>query len=154
MGGDSMVSASDPQGGEGLPLIWCRDCGMRQVVRRISQKPWSAGQVFYCCPKYKRDGSGCLFWYWEEDYADVVAGKIPGDVKGSQAGGGQENRGNVSGLVVQGESSMMGVGGMMNKEAELVGIGKQLVILVKVICRVAMCMLFVLILILLVVLVK
>ncbi|CAN6286842.1 unnamed protein product [Urochloa humidicola] len=154
MGGDSSASASDPQGADGLPLIWCTECGMRQVVRRVSQQPWSVGQVFYCCPKYKRDGSGCPFWYWEEDYVDVVAGKIPSHGKGSRARSGKGNRDNVSRGIVQGESSMMGVVGMMNKEAELVGIGKELVSLVKVICVTAICMLFVLILIVVVLLVK
>ena len=51
--GDSSAFTSDPQGAEGVPLIWCTECKSRQVVWHVSQKPWSAGQVFYCCPKYK-----------------------------------------------------------------------------------------------------
>lgn len=53
MGGDSSASALDPQAANDVPLIWCTDCGTSRVVRRISQKPWSLGQVFYCCPKHK-----------------------------------------------------------------------------------------------------
>ncbi|KAJ1283409.1 hypothetical protein BS78_03G126200 [Paspalum vaginatum] len=51
-----------------LSLIVCKDCGVRMVVRRVSGQPWSKGNVFYCCPDHKRDGSGCPFFRWEKVY--------------------------------------------------------------------------------------
>ncbi|EES09693.1 hypothetical protein BDA96_05G122000 [Sorghum bicolor] len=51
-----------------LPLIQCTKCHKAVVLRLVSKKEWSIGQVFYCCPYYKRDGTGCQFWFWEDDY--------------------------------------------------------------------------------------
>jgi len=168
MRGDSSGSASDPQGAEGLPLIWCTDCKSRQVVRRVSQKPWSADQVFYCCPKYKRDGTGCPFWHWEDDYADLLVGKRAGIEagKGTLVGGHEGNKSNAGRSMVQGEVGlsgrtmvegelgMSGAAGMMNREYEIVAMCKEIVSLVKAITLVSVCIVFVLMLNLIVQLVK
>ena len=53
MTGGSGSPGPDPVSADGLPLIICTDCGLRRVVRRKSQQPWSAGQIFYCCPLHK-----------------------------------------------------------------------------------------------------
>ncbi|CAN6319965.1 unnamed protein product [Urochloa humidicola] len=140
MGGDSSASASNPPGLGDIPLIWCTECGSGQVLRRISRKPWSAGQVFYCCTKYKQDGTGCSFWYWEDDYLDKL---------GRQ---GSENR--VRTARMQGDWSNSRKGMVVNKDVDLVGIVKELVTFVKAICLLLLCILFVLVLILVVQLIK
>ena len=84
----------------------------------------------------------------------MVAGTLPPPVKGSRVVAGLENRFNVGRKMVQGDSSMTAALGMQNKEAQLVGIGKELVTLVKAIGVVALFMLFALLLILVVLLVK
>ncbi|KAK8455472.1 hypothetical protein SEVIR_4G120000v4 [Setaria viridis] len=150
MGGDSSASASDPQG---LPLIWCTECGMRQVVRRISQKTWSLGRVFYLCTRYKCDGAGCPFWFWEEEYVDMLVGK-----RGN--GDGQGSRSNVGRAIAQEDYYMkseatIGVGhGVVNKEAEFVGLMKEAVVLMKAIFISSVCILFVMLLSLFVQLMK
>ncbi|CAL4985039.1 unnamed protein product [Urochloa decumbens] len=140
MGGDSSASASNLQGVGDIPLIWCTECGSGQVLRRISRKPWSQGQVFYCCPKYKQDGTGCSFWYWEGDYLDKLA-----HTGGRQGSGNRVRIGRQ-----QGDWSNSGKGMVVNKDADLVGIVKELVSYVKGICLLLLGILFVLVLILLV----
>jgi len=49
----STASASNPLTSNGIPLIICTDCNRRRVVRRVSTKPWSKGEVFFCCPTHK-----------------------------------------------------------------------------------------------------
>ncbi|CAN6299255.1 unnamed protein product [Urochloa humidicola] len=66
------ASASNQGTLEGLPLITCSECGRAQVVRRKSKQEWSLGEVFYCCPFHKRDGTGCPFWFWEQDYKNML----------------------------------------------------------------------------------
>jgi len=53
MVGGSISLAPNPLSADGLPLIICIECGLRMVVRHRSQQPWSAGQIFYCCPLHK-----------------------------------------------------------------------------------------------------
>ncbi|CAL5046927.1 unnamed protein product [Urochloa decumbens] len=161
MGGDSSGSASDPQGGGGLPIIWCTDCGRSQVLRCVSQRPWSFGHAFYCCPFYKRDGSGCPFWHWEEEYVKIVAtvGRNVGQECDVGRGAGTRNRFG-RGMVAAGggDWSMHGKdlieGGDWNREAELVSIGKEVVRYLKAICLLCVCALFVLFLILIVQIMK
>ncbi|KAG2622918.1 hypothetical protein PVAP13_3KG018400 [Panicum virgatum] len=83
MARESSASASEQWGADELPLILCTDCGLRQVVRRRSKQEWSFGKVFYCCPLHKCDGSGCPFWFWEEDY--VVKLRSLGLLKGGSS---------------------------------------------------------------------
>ena len=49
----STASASNPLTSDGIPLIICTDYNRRRVVRRVSTKPWSKGEVFLCCPTHK-----------------------------------------------------------------------------------------------------
>ncbi|CAN6347152.1 unnamed protein product [Urochloa humidicola] len=72
MAGEWSAASSNQGGADGLPLITCTDCGRVQVVRRKSKQEWSLGEVFYCCPIHKRNGTGCPFWYWEEDYRSLL----------------------------------------------------------------------------------
>jgi hypothetical protein len=44
-----------------LPLITCIECRRFNVVRRVSKQPWSAGEVFYCCPAHKVKSIFLLF---------------------------------------------------------------------------------------------
>ncbi|KAM3384341.1 hypothetical protein ACQJBY_008790 [Aegilops geniculata] len=54
--------------GEPLPIIKCDHC-WRLVVRYVSSMPKHPGWVFFKCEK---DGDGCKFWYWEEEYTDLL----------------------------------------------------------------------------------
>ncbi|SPT20006.1 unnamed protein product [Triticum aestivum] len=54
--------------GAPLPLIKCDHCS-RMVVRRVSTTPEHPGWVFIKC---LNDGNGCKFWYWEEEYIDIL----------------------------------------------------------------------------------
>ena len=49
----STASASNPLTSDGMPLIICTDCNRRRVVCWVSMKPWSKGEVFFCCPTHK-----------------------------------------------------------------------------------------------------
>ncbi|CAO2181742.1 unnamed protein product, partial [Urochloa humidicola] len=51
-----------------LPLIVCTDCKCRTVLALKAKTEANYGKYFYMCPAHKRDGTGCPFWYWEEDY--------------------------------------------------------------------------------------
>ncbi|CAO2176330.1 unnamed protein product [Urochloa humidicola] len=161
MGGDdSSGSTLDPQGGRGLPLIRCTDYGRSTVLRRISQKPWSLGHVFYCCPFYKRDGTGCPFWYWEEQYVDVVATieSLSTEKFAVGQGKGTRNRFGRGAMVERGDGSMRGKAVMQgedgNKEDEVVCIWKEVVRVLKAIFLLCGCLLFVMLLILIVVVMK
>lgn len=85
-----------------------------------------------------------------------MAGRTGGSEqgKGTLVGGLQGNRSNACRSMVEGEHSMSGVVGMINREAELVGICKEIVSLVKAVFIVYVLILFVATLILIVQLVK
>ncbi|XBI08892.1 hypothetical protein VPH35_136561 [Triticum aestivum] len=51
-----------------LPLIKCDGC-LRQVLRHVSTMPQHPGGVFIKCEK---DKDGCKFWFWEEEYIDLL----------------------------------------------------------------------------------
>ncbi|CAL4965699.1 unnamed protein product [Urochloa decumbens] len=57
-----------------LPLIACTDCKTRTVLELETKtdENGNRGRIFYKCPNRKRDGTGCGFWYWEEDYVDFL----------------------------------------------------------------------------------
>ncbi|CAO2146161.1 unnamed protein product [Urochloa humidicola] len=38
-----------------------------------SDENGNQGRIFYKCPTRKHDGTGCRFWYWEEEYVEVLA---------------------------------------------------------------------------------
>ncbi|KAF7007583.1 hypothetical protein CFC21_022511 [Triticum aestivum] len=54
--------------GEPLPIIKCDHC-WRLVVRHVSSMPKHPRWVYFKCEK---DGDGCKFWYWEEEYIDLL----------------------------------------------------------------------------------
>ncbi|KAI4971782.1 hypothetical protein ZWY2020_002696 [Hordeum vulgare] len=55
--------------GAPLTLIKCDDCPSKVQVR-MSTVPEHPGWVFIKCPN---DGeNGCDFWYWEEEYIDIL----------------------------------------------------------------------------------
>ncbi|CAL5058799.1 unnamed protein product [Urochloa decumbens] len=140
---ESSGSASNRQFPNGLPLIWCTECKQRRIVKRTSKQEWSLGQIFYCCPNYKVYGTGCPFWFWEEEYLKVLQTKGVA-VRALQADG---SRMEVAGTKQQGVESRRQEGVEFNgivsvKEArELAAIGKEVVSLLKGICFVGVCML-------------
>ncbi|XBI85091.1 hypothetical protein VPH35_093287 [Triticum aestivum] len=63
--------------GAPLPLIKC-DHIPKKVVRRVSTTPEHPGWVFIKC---LNDGNGCKFWYWEEEYIDILIERNLVDVR-------------------------------------------------------------------------
>jgi hypothetical protein len=57
MAGESSASALDLRGASDLLLIQCTECHWAIVLRLVSKKEWSRGDVFYCYPFYKVSGS-------------------------------------------------------------------------------------------------
>ncbi|CAN6355819.1 unnamed protein product [Urochloa humidicola] len=149
MVGSSSAAESNPVSADGLPLIMCTECGMRRVVRRTSQQTWSLGQIFYCCPRHKRDGSGCPFWYWKDEYISFLARR------GRHVASEGVNNGVRSMQVA--ESSMDGTDSRMKgeiglsgtvsvkSESELLAICKEVVMFLKALCFLCVCMVFLMI---------
>ncbi|CAO2163325.1 unnamed protein product [Urochloa humidicola] len=146
MGDGLSVSASNHQGTGGISLIWCTKCGGEKVLKRTSRKEWSLGEVFYCCPNYKRDGTDCSFWFWEEDYIKEVE-------KEAEKNGVHGARPTADEVKIQADAgtSMMQAGsgckcvGLVNEQKELVAIGKEIVSVLRAICFVCVCMLLVMV---------
>ncbi|XBI22903.1 hypothetical protein VPH35_063863 [Triticum aestivum] len=63
--------------GASLPLIKC-DHFPKKVVRRVSTTPEHPRWVFIKC---LNDGHGCKFWYWEEEYIDILIERNLVDVR-------------------------------------------------------------------------
>jgi hypothetical protein len=86
-----------------------------------------------------RDGTGCPFWYWENDYIKKI-----GENGTNDAPVGDE-------LMMQGGESMKQSGdgcnciALVNEARKLLGIGKELVSVLKGICMVGVCMLVVMV---------
>lgn len=85
---------------------------------------------------------------------DLLQGEDVGHGKGTRFDDRQGNTDNMSGAMMQAKSSMKGAATMMNKDPELVAIGKELVSLLNAIFIVSVCIFFVLMVILIVTLVK
>ncbi|CAL5052823.1 unnamed protein product [Urochloa decumbens] len=141
MARESQSSASNPQGAA-IPLIQCTECGQAKILRRTSRREWSYGRVFYCCPFYKQDGTGCPFWFWEDAYLKKLE-KIPGD--GSGAGANPR-----MGMVAEASRMVMGP----EETSELIKVGKEVVTWLKGLFFVCVCMLIVMVLDLLIHLIK
>ncbi|CAL4886374.1 unnamed protein product [Urochloa decumbens] len=148
MAGESSASGGNRRCGNGVPLIWCNECGQKRIVQRRSGKQWSLGEIFYVCPNYKRDGSGCPFWYWEEEYMKLLekearARLASGDLRMEAV----DSR-------IQGAEGRMEAGfghnaiSLEKEGSQLIKIGKEVVNMLKAICCVCVCMLFVMVLIL------
>ncbi|CAN6270309.1 unnamed protein product [Urochloa humidicola] len=74
MAAASSSSAASRRKRPDLPLIACTDCKTRIVLELETKtdENGNRGRIFYKCPNRKRDGTGCGFWYWEEDYVDFL----------------------------------------------------------------------------------
>ncbi|CAN6233675.1 unnamed protein product [Urochloa humidicola] len=159
---ESSGSASNREFPDGLPLIWCTDCGRRKIVKRASKQEWSMGQIFYCFPNYKRDGTGCPFWFWEEEYVKVLQNKgvaIPAQVADlTMPVANPRPEGAIprhEGVESRRQEGVVFTGTVSMKEGnDLVAIGKEILSVVKGICFVCVWLLFVMLGILLVLLFK
>ncbi|CAO2186352.1 unnamed protein product [Urochloa humidicola] len=146
MAAESIATGSNRRIGGGLPLIWCDECCQRRVVKRRSGKEWSLGEIFYVCPNYKRDGSGCPFWYWEEEYMKLLekkglAGTAFGDLR-MQAGDSriQGDEGRIEGDEGRKEAGVGHNAISSQKEvSQLKKIGKEILNMLKAICFVCVC---------------
>ncbi|CAN6164103.1 unnamed protein product [Urochloa humidicola] len=164
MARESHSSASNREGADAIPLIWCSDCARAKVLRRTSRRQWSYGRIFYCCPFYKQDGTGCPFWYWEEDYVKKIE-TIPIDGMGVGAnsrmvmGGASKIAAEASRMAAEAEASRMAAETstmVMGAEqvSKLIRVGNEAVSLLKGLLFVGVCMLIVMVLDLLVHLIR
>ncbi|CAN6342688.1 unnamed protein product [Urochloa humidicola] len=139
---ESSGSASNRKFPNGLPLIWCTKCGARRIVKRTSKQEWSLGQIFYCCPNYKRDGTDCPFWFWEEEYVKVLQNNrvpVPTQAEDLRMQVGVQRQPCVESRRQEGAEV---TGTVSKKEAnELVPILKEILSVLKGICFVGVCML-------------
>ncbi|KAL6639321.1 hypothetical protein ACP70R_023051 [Stipagrostis hirtigluma subsp. patula] len=101
--------------------------------------PWSFGQIFYTCPSHKKDGSGCSFWFWEEEYMrylEQMEQKNPGSV--SRELGVEDKAQDRGGSA----SSMLGIA------LALLSVGREIACLLKAIVVVCVLVVFVLVMLL------
>ncbi|KAL6614737.1 hypothetical protein ACP70R_037007 [Stipagrostis hirtigluma subsp. patula] len=160
MAWDVGSSSTNRRGGSSnLPLVTCPDCKWRQVVELTATTDWNYGRIFNTCPNHKRDGSGCEFWFWEDDYVKYLqaAGKIGrgGEgVKEARTGTGgqkpvretkpavtmvdQRNRR----FVDEEEALKERFSALVGIAVAMVGVGKEIVWLLKAILGVCVLMLF------------
>ncbi|KAJ1269769.1 hypothetical protein BS78_06G002400 [Paspalum vaginatum] len=68
----SSSSSIQPRYDVVLPLVVCNRCKVGKVQVKVARTTKNYGRSFYICPRYKQDGSGCDFWYWEEEYEDFL----------------------------------------------------------------------------------
>ncbi|CAN6244000.1 unnamed protein product [Urochloa humidicola] len=122
-----------------LPLITCNQCGRHTVVELEvkSDENGNLGRIFYKCPARKRDGTGCGFWYWEEDYVAELR-KIAEKQKLIEKGMNcrtEEQSGHVKGE----QRKLCKDESMADDIRALVGIGRQIVVLLKWLLFVCCC---------------
>ncbi|KAJ1254012.1 hypothetical protein BS78_01G025200 [Paspalum vaginatum] len=109
------------------PLITCTNCGRHTVLERIVQtnKNGNKGRIFYVCPGRKADGSGCPFWHWEESYVNLL--KKEAAMSSGQDLGIEVNREDPRNK----EKEDWKIDNIENEMRALVGIGKEVVVLLK-----------------------
>jgi len=98
----------------------------------------------------QKDGSGCPFWFWKEDYMKVLEDRVvQAPVAGAYIGAGSMQVAESS--MQECDSRMKGVPGFdgsvfVRKEVDLVGLCQEIVRLLKLLCFVGVCMLIVMLL--------
>ncbi|CAO2187784.1 unnamed protein product [Urochloa humidicola] len=152
-----------------LLLITCNECG-RHTVQEFevkSDENGNQGRIFYKCPARKvsvslhmfivdlicldsvrfeknvvlqRDGTGCRFWYWEEEYVEVLT-KFAKQQKLIEKGMNcrtEEQSGHVKG---EEQRKLCKDESVADDIRSLVGIDKQIVVLLKWLFFVCCCVL-------------
>ncbi|CAN6338079.1 unnamed protein product [Urochloa humidicola] len=125
-----------------LPLITCNECGRHTVLEFEvkSDENRNQGRIFYKCPARKRDGTRCGFWYWVEEYVAVLA-KIAKQQQLIEKGMNcrtEEQSGHVKG---EEQRKLCKVESVVDDIRALVGIGRQIVVLLKWLLFVCCCVL-------------
>ena len=98
----------------------------------------------------QKDGSGCPFWFWKEDYMKVLGDRVvQAPVAGAYIGAGSMQVAESS--MQECDSRMKGAPGFdgsvfVRKKVELVGLCQEIVKLLKLLCFVGVCMLIVMLL--------
>ena len=98
----------------------------------------------------QKDGSGCPFWFWKEDYMKVLGDRVvQAPVAGAYIGAGSMHVAESS--MQECDSRMKGAPGFdgsvfVRKEVDLVGLCQEIVRLLKLLCFVGVCMLIVMLL--------
>ncbi|KAJ1267315.1 hypothetical protein BS78_07G046500 [Paspalum vaginatum] len=128
-----------------LPLVICDRCNSRKVMALMAKTPTNFGHYFYVCPTYERDGSGCDFWYWEDDYEQYLIDngpvppnykrvfsqleklKIPAHAATAAGGSGKDGDKEHDGLI-------------MKKMDVVVGLLSEVVVLLKILLGTCVCM--------------
>ncbi|KAG2600494.1 hypothetical protein PVAP13_5KG530700, partial [Panicum virgatum] len=73
-----MDSSSSATGGRlhdgmlDLPLIDCPNCQCQKLKGLKARTKKNFGHFFFVCPTHQRDGSGCQFWCWEDEYQEYL----------------------------------------------------------------------------------
>ncbi|KAG2561159.1 hypothetical protein PVAP13_8KG111610, partial [Panicum virgatum] len=62
-----------------IPLIECPDCNCRMMKAMMARTKKNYGCFFFVCPSRKRDGTGCQFWLWDDEYKNylMTRGHLP-----------------------------------------------------------------------------
>ncbi|KAL6641306.1 hypothetical protein ACP70R_019487 [Stipagrostis hirtigluma subsp. patula] len=144
------------RGSTNLPLIICPCCKWRRVMELKATTDWNYGKIFYTCPNHKRDGSGCKFWFWQADYIEYLqsVGKLGATGEGvkeaveetNPAGGvrqvEQRNRRSVASPEAAGEELREQLSALVAILVAILGVGKEVVWLLKAIVGVCVLVLF------------
>ena len=59
-----------------LDIVNCPDCG-RRVVTFVARRSQFAGKRFYKCRNHNLGRGGCDFYWWQQAYAEHLAGLGP-----------------------------------------------------------------------------
>ncbi|KAG2649867.1 hypothetical protein PVAP13_1NG266800 [Panicum virgatum] len=51
-----------------LPLIECPECRSRMMKGMMARTKKNFGRFFLVCPSRQKNGSGCQFWCWDDEY--------------------------------------------------------------------------------------
>ncbi|PAN09443.1 hypothetical protein PAHAL_2G024100 [Panicum hallii] len=75
----SSVGESRKNGMPDLPLIQCPDCRCRMLKGKMARTEKNFGRFFFVCPSRQRDGTGCQFWRWDDEYKQylMTKGHVP-----------------------------------------------------------------------------
>ncbi|WVZ59148.1 hypothetical protein U9M48_009340, partial [Paspalum notatum var. saurae] len=144
MDGISLASSLARRQDVVLPLVLCNRCKCRTVIALRAGTPKNEGRFFYICPTYQRDGSGCDFWYWEEKYEDFFIKKklVPPNYR--RVFSVKQER-HVQRDVAHAEASdLKGDDDRLMEKMDLVlGLVREIVVVLKVLVGVAVCTLLV-----------
>ncbi|CAN6272504.1 unnamed protein product [Urochloa humidicola] len=125
-----------------LPLITCNECEQHTVLELEvkSDENGNRGRIFYKCPARKCDGTGCPFWYWEEEYVEVLA-KIAEQQKLIEKGMNCRTKDQCAHVKGEEQMKLCKDESVVDDIRALVGIGRQITVLLNWLLFVCCCVL-------------